>query len=151
MLFLFWYTSFRLILSVWDVKVWICAVQFLQRWTWRLWCFAGAHIRTDTHTNINIEACPQDNWPAVTQEGDRQKCVIMLHSHLQKLIQIRAKIFSQYVCMSVPGALIVLQPMLDFERWWVNVHMQIPNENQHEYRRKTHWNIKKKMTDVSNF
>lgn len=66
-----------------------------------------------THTNIDV--WPRDNWPAVTQEADRQK--ICYHASLtsSEIDSDTHKIFSQYVCMSLPGAPIVLQPTLDFK------------------------------------
>lgn len=80
-----------------------------------------------THTNIDV--WPRDNWPAVTQKADRQK--ICYHASLtsSEIDSDKHKIFSQYVCVSLPGAPIVLQPTLDFERWWMNVRMQIPMKN----------------------
>lgn len=41
----------------------------------------------------NIGSCLEDNWLGMTQDADRSKYVIMLDSHLLKLIQIRTKYF----------------------------------------------------------
>lgn len=70
----------------------------------------------DDWQKSNIGSCLEDSWLAVTQDAGRSKYVIMLDSHLLKLIQIRTKYFAAHVCMSSPRAPTVSQPTLDLQK-----------------------------------
>lgn len=76
--------------------------------------------RPDTHAITNIEVCLQNNWPA-----DRQKTCYHAALTSSEIDSDTHKIFWQYVYASLPGAPIASQPTLDFERLWVNMHMQM--------------------------